>query len=594
MATGGAKYENRSVTEWLEMADSGEVALPDFQRSWIWNAQKTAKYLKALFDNRPTGTFLILKSATEPQFDSRRFNSMTPTPGDALELVLDGQQRLTALWKALRRKSDWKYRFFVEVSDIQNRILEVQKIRYFSRATAEGDKLYSVPNEAFRKNLVPVDILYDEEDAEGFGDIWHWCNKAFGNGDARSVQLLATAISRSLREPLMKERKLWYCILPSSTAADVAIEIFVETNSSSVRIKAFDIAVARARGDYSEDLRGRIDDAYHNHSVIGNYFRPDPEHWISDLGEWVLKVACLRSDRIPKESNYEQALHGLVGPTGKFDVLDDLWPTVEKTLIFAADQGAPTRRTLPSRPPLLVVAALPDIQKELTDPYHINIARRLITSYYWRCLFSNRHEVHANDRLLVDLRELRKCLRDIKRQGAIVERPSVFDDNHHPLLKASDLIHEVPWIGASGKLGRAVAAIVSSKSPPDWITGLDLNAGHIRELEDSRKLDRHHIFPKGLLKDTGLSDGLITHGLNGVLLSKVSNQRLYKRDPMDYLDRLQEEIGEDEVRHRVTAHLVPYDCMWTRGSLAKRYERFIARRAELVASRVHKLATYLD
>lgn len=589
MATRGAKYESRNVTRWLEMADAGEVALPDFQRSWIWNAPKTAKYLKALFDDRPTGTFLILNAAAEPQFESRQFNGMPPSPGSALELVLDGQQRLTALWKALRRTSDWKYRFFVEVDDIRSRVLEVQDIKHFSSDTREGQKL-NVPSRAFRDNLVPVNILYDEEDNDGFGDIWHWCNKAFSNGNARDVGLLATAISKNLREPLMKERDLWYCMLPSSTVADVAIEIFVETNSSSVKIKEFDIVVARARGDYGDDLRGRIEDAYGDYEVIGNYFRPDPEHWISDLGEWMLKVACLRSDRIPKESNYRKALDDLAGQDGRFDALDELWPGIASTLTFAAEQGAPTRRTLPSRPPLLVIAALHGLLDQLVDPFHKNAARQLVVSYYWRCLFSNRHEAHANDRLRVDLRELRRCLADIKRRGSIGKKPSVFRESHHPLLKASELRDGVPWIGTSGKLGRAVAAIVGRGSPPDWITGHDMSVDHVRELEDSRKLDRHHIFPRALLRDCTLSDDLIKHGLNGVLLSKASNQRLYKNDPVRYLEYLQSQFGEDEVRQRVMAHLVPYDCMWTSESLEDRYGRFLAQRAELVADRIHRLA----
>lgn len=591
MTTGGAKYESRSVTRWLEMADAGEIALPDFQRSWIWNApKKTAKYLKALFDDRPTGTFLILNAASKPQFESRRFNGMPPTSGQALELVLDGQQRLTALWKALRRSSGWKYRFFVEVNDIRSRTLEVQEIRYFSSETAEGQRLDD-PSKAFRANLVPVNILYDEEDEDGFGDIWHWCNQAFDNGNAREVGLLATAISKNLREPLMKERDLWYCILPSSTVADVAVDIFIETNSSSVKIKEFDIVVARARGDYREDLRGRIEDAYADNEVIGNYFRPDPEHWISDLGEWLLKVACLQNDRVPKESNYRKALNDLAGRDGQFDALDELWPRIAEALNFAAEQGAPTQRTLPSRPPLLVIAALQRSLERLTDPFHANTARKLVVSYYWRCLFSNRHELHANDRLRVDLRELRMCLDSIRRQGSIGKKPSVFTEGRHPLPKASELRAGVPWIGAAGKLGRAVASIVGSGSPPDWITGHDMGMAHVRRLEDDRRLDRHHVFPKGLLRNSTISSVLVSHGLNGVWLSKGSNQRLYRRDPVEYLEYLQQEVGEDEVRRRVEAHLVPYDSMWTGGSLEDRYERFLAQRAKLVADRIHKLAT---
>ena len=44
-------YDSRSVKDWLEMADRGEVLLPNFQRSFVWKPKQTADYLMALLEN---------------------------------------------------------------------------------------------------------------------------------------------------------------------------------------------------------------------------------------------------------------------------------------------------------------------------------------------------------------------------------------------------------------------------------------------------------------------------------------------------------------------------------------------------------------
>ena len=35
------------------MADSGAIALPNFQRSYVWPNQRIADYIAALFEDRP-------------------------------------------------------------------------------------------------------------------------------------------------------------------------------------------------------------------------------------------------------------------------------------------------------------------------------------------------------------------------------------------------------------------------------------------------------------------------------------------------------------------------------------------------------------
>ena len=76
---------------------------------------------------------------------------------------------------------------------------------------------------------------------------------------------MAAALREGSKRPLLDcapacstSGNLQYCALPAETDPNVAIDIFVETNKSSLTIKRFDIVVAIAQGSHGEDLRMRL------------------------------------------------------------------------------------------------------------------------------------------------------------------------------------------------------------------------------------------------------------------------------------------------------------------------------------------------
>ena len=161
-----ADYGSYSVKEWLEKADMGEVALPTYQRSYVWKNQRIADYLKALFENRPTGIFLVLRNEGKSTFKSRTLKDVDANPSKAKLLVLDGQQRLTSLWSALKGNSI--YQFYVQVEDLKTHKLEVQRVRVFSDNSKEGKEAVK-ERVAYEKNLVPVAILSEGSSIESLG-----------------------------------------------------------------------------------------------------------------------------------------------------------------------------------------------------------------------------------------------------------------------------------------------------------------------------------------------------------------------------------------------------------------------------------------
>ena len=593
-----ARYEDRSIHDWLKMADNGRIALPSFQRSYVWDNGRIIDYLMALFENKPTGIFLILEtSARGPQFVSRTLkgDAVEADPTKIKELVLDGQQRLTSLWNVLRGTAS--RRFYIEVEDLKKRNMEVKEITSYLDQAGEGRTLRD-PTIAFNKNLVPLDILYgqegdesaEEDSSDELGTIWNWCEKACQDSGG-ATRRIEKAVNR-LRERLLYERQLHYCVLPAETDPNVAINIFVETNKSSLTIKMFDIVVAIAQESHEEDLRMRLTDYYSQSAETEHYISRDEEKEISEIGEWLLKVACLKAGMPPKEHNYEDALNSLFKDDEQSGNkrLDALQNNLDAALAMVAKNGGATKGTLPALPPLYVIAALQDDLQTIKKAARKGTATKLISAYLWRAFLSDRYEAQANDRLFDDLKGLQQCLKQIRYKGTYNEPPEIFNDKEYPLPTAEELAKPLQWIRKK-RLGRAVAAVAMHRTPIDWVTGEKLDASNIRTLENTSQLDRHHVFPRDFLKGHSTPEE-VNHGLNGVLLTKASNLTLSKKNPALYLKRILKDshsLSEKELRNRVESHLVPYDALKSGGTPKSRYKNFIKQRARLVAAEIANL-----
>lgn len=91
------------VRELLDEIDRGEVLLPEIQRAYVWKGPQVAKLLESLYREYPTGQILLWDTSESPV--TKPLQSASVPAGVRSghpKIVLDGQQRLTSLYKALR------------------------------------------------------------------------------------------------------------------------------------------------------------------------------------------------------------------------------------------------------------------------------------------------------------------------------------------------------------------------------------------------------------------------------------------------------------------------------------------------------------
>ena len=97
----GMEARNRALPDWFARVRTGQLALPRFQRHESWSHTEVVTLLDSVIRGRPVGAALVLQIGDKEQFVSRPMAGAPPGSERTTEHLLDGQQRLTALWKAL-------------------------------------------------------------------------------------------------------------------------------------------------------------------------------------------------------------------------------------------------------------------------------------------------------------------------------------------------------------------------------------------------------------------------------------------------------------------------------------------------------------
>ena len=82
----------------LDQIDLGSMALPEFQRGYVWNRDQVRGLMESLYRKHPVGGLLVWLTKSE-EANARGDSSLAP---GVVKLLLDGQQRITSLYGIVR------------------------------------------------------------------------------------------------------------------------------------------------------------------------------------------------------------------------------------------------------------------------------------------------------------------------------------------------------------------------------------------------------------------------------------------------------------------------------------------------------------
>lgn len=593
-----SKAQDRTLGVWFQAIQQGQVKLPRFQRYEAWDRGRITSFLNTIINNLPVGVTLALDVAGEEKFISRYIVSADPAVrGTVTQHLLDGQQRLTAFWRAMHNNYEWEdYFIYLPTFDQQwNHSDEIEVYcqgRWTNKKGSRRPVWADHPAKCLERGLFPFDLLCPGDKATAVDE---WIKAATlgmkpSKDDPDAFEKLEsyTAIKESLKQEIntLRERvthfNLPYLSLPSNTPKDVALQVFINMNTNSKPLSLYDIIVAEVE------------------SVAGKSLHDLEEHLVSkcpkaarfgDVRNLILATSALLQEKTPNNK-------GMVEMDKQ--VLLDNWEKLENGLERMANllesQGVFDEARLPTSNVLAVVAAAYELVPEHGD--FVAKAEKLLRAYLWSSFFTDRYENSAASRAYADFIGVKGKHRGIKAflstpdfdEAALAEVP-VFNRQEHELADVDALL-AAGWPKKVGIEARGILAV------SNYFGAHDFADSKPASFESIQKREYHHIFPDALLSEAGIES---YYALNCALITWKTNRIIGRKDPLDYLKERVQWADELAVSNRLKTHLVSFDLLSKahyqgldgealKAKLEADFNQFMRARAQLVHKAVMRLS----
>jgi hypothetical protein len=216
----------------LDHIDNGHMALPEFQRGYVWNRDQVRGLFGSLYRRHPVGGLLVW--ATESKGANHRGDNQLAS--GIVKLLLDGQQRMTSIYGVVRGKAP---KFF-DGSDqafIGLRFnLETEAFEFYQPVTMRDDPLWIDVSKLFQSGQVGIGEMiktltanpaYNAKLPEYIGKL--------------SMLLGITDIDLHIEEVTGGDKSL-----------DVVVDIFNKVNSGGTKLSKGDLALAKICADWPE------------------------------------------------------------------------------------------------------------------------------------------------------------------------------------------------------------------------------------------------------------------------------------------------------------------------------------------------------
>ena len=91
-----------NIKELMSGIKKGTIQLPSIQREWRWYDEQVRDIIASVIADYPIGAVLFLQCKSKSDFDFSPIQGASPAENAEVEnLILDGQQRLTAIFGAM-------------------------------------------------------------------------------------------------------------------------------------------------------------------------------------------------------------------------------------------------------------------------------------------------------------------------------------------------------------------------------------------------------------------------------------------------------------------------------------------------------------
>lgn len=518
------------VRELLDEIARGEVLLPEIQRAYVWKGPQVAKLIDSLYHEYPSGQVLLWDTINLPitkNLDGVEKPSL-PSAGRP-KIVLDGQQRLTSLYKALGTvpESDGQIDVWFNV-DTEHFQLYLKRL--------ESDPKWVSVREVVTGGKGELELLQRIVAAGGPG-----------LGDPKSQEYL----NRLQRLRKIGEYKFPIEIFKSDDYEEVT-ELFVRINSAGTRLRAAELVLAQLALRLPGAIVEMFDDAMEAYAGVGY-----------ELDTRFLTRALIAVGT--GQSRFRYLTEFWKKPATE---VHSIWSRTRKGIDSAVNFVRHNARFessewLPSLNALIPLAAYFEKHPAITPNVEVGLLR-------WFYVAQLRGRYSGSGETAMD-----EDLKAIASGNPIAQLMKNVVPLGTSLVVTADEFDDAGWRNPLFPLTYAAARKAGAK---DWFTGVGLARDVVG---DDHEIQVHHVFPKALLEKAGVPRKDRDEIANLAFLTALPNRKISCRPPVEYLA----EIG-DKHPQRLEAQRVPMDrTLWR----MERFQEFLAARRESLARAINEL-----
>ena len=251
----------------LDDVNTGKIQLPEFQRSWTWDDNRIRGILASLSQGYPMGAIMRLQYGNESIRFKYRTIEGVKAPGVTPDyLVLDGQQRLTSIFRAtfspdpVATKTDKgkvidRY-YYLDINacldenaDRLDAVLSVPKDRKV-KTNFDRDIVLDLSTREleYQHEMFPLNIIFDSNAREDWADGYKDYHGNTSDCKNKYKQFRSEVLDT------ITGYKLPVITLDKSTPREAVCKVFENVNTGGVALTVFELVTA-SFATYEFDLR---------------------------------------------------------------------------------------------------------------------------------------------------------------------------------------------------------------------------------------------------------------------------------------------------------------------------------------------------
>ena len=524
----------------LTWVKSGEIAIPEIQRPFVWEATKVRNLLDSLYQGYPVGYLIAWRNPTVKLKDG--------TSSAGKRILIDGQQRVTALMAALLGR------------EVLTKDYETLRIRI---AFHPQEERFEVSNPAIRKDAAWIedvaDVFAPEASLTELTDTYSEKNP---NADRKHVSRVLERLRKIINN------HVGVIELADDLDIETVTEIFIRVNSAGTELSQADFAMSKisVNETYGGNLLRKAIDYFCHLSVAPDFlariekidkafaaseFLPQMR-WLKDVNDDIydptytdmLRVAFTSEFRRGKLQDLVALLSGRNFETKQYEaaIAEKSFARLKQGILHYINKTHFDRLTMIQRSAGFVTNDLIGGRNGVNFAYILYLhgraenlpaadLERLVRRWYAMSVLRGRYTGSPETAFDFDIRQVESRGLTVYAESVVEnELPESFWTGMLPQLmdtSSSNSPYFLAYKAAQVKLGDK--GFLSRD-----ITVLDLLMN---------RSDVHHVYPKEHLKAQGLPRGRYNQIANFVLAQSEINIAIGHKAPAVYFEELAEQCA---------------------------------------------------